>query len=185
MTSLRERQEISRCQALVRSAPDLAGVQRIDIGCGAPEERCDDCFGLDLNPRYDPDLVWDCDLGLPFADESLSFINSDNSFEHFRHPFFVLEECYRCLRPGGRMRLVVPNVQYFPTLLLALVWDIDRYFTWYMSLPHKRQRTIHQSLFTPHTLKRMAIEAGFEVLRTRGFLYSKEAALELAKGAGR
>ncbi len=179
MISLQERQQATR-----PAAPDLRGVERIDIGCGAPGERYDGCFGLDLNPRYEPDLVWDCDLGLPFADGSLSFVNSDNSLEHFHHPFFVLEECYRCLRSGGRMRVVVPNLQYLPTLLLGFVCDVDRYFTWYMRLPHKRERTIHQSLFTQHTIRRMATEVGFEVLRQAGFLYSKEVGLELGKGAG-
>lgn len=160
---------------------DLDGVKRVDVGCGTAEQKHPDCFGLDANPSCRPDLVWDCDQGLPFADASLTFVNADNSLEHFRHPYFILEECYRCLDRGGTMRLVVPNVQYLPTLLLALVYDIDRYFFWYMRLPHKRERGVHYTLFTPFLIRRLATEIGFTVRRRRGFLYSKEILLELEK----
>lgn len=159
----------------------LEGVERVDLGCGAPEERYEGCFGIDINPAYEPDLVSDCDRGLPFADDSLTFVNSDNSLEHLRHPYFVLEECFRCLRPGGTMRLVVPNLHYLPTLLLALVADVDRYFYWYMRLPHKRERTVHHTIFTKHLIRRMAADAGFVERRVEGFLYSKEIALWLEK----
>ncbi len=159
----------------------LAAVKRVDIGCGTPEQRYRDCFGVDLNASYRPDLVWDCDQGLPFDDEALSFINADNCLEHFKHPYFVLEECYRCLARGGSMRVVVPNVQYFPTLLLGLVYDIDRYFFWYMQLPHKRERSVHYTLFTPFLLHRLVTEIGFVVRQRRGFLYAKEILLELEK----
>ncbi len=163
---------------------DLSAVKRVDLGCGAPEQKYPDCFGLDVNPVCRPDLVWDCDRGLPFANESLAFINSDNSLEHVRHPYFVLQECHRCLHPGGSMRLVVPNLQYLPTLLLALVADVDRYFFWYMRLPHKRERGVHYALFTPHLIRRMVTEVGFEIRSSRGFLYAKEILLELEKGRG-
>ena len=156
-------------------------VRRVDIGCGAPEQRFRDCYGVDVNPDYEPDLVWDCNKGLPFADDSLDFINSDNSLEHLWHPAFVLQECYRCLRPGGGMRLIVPNLHYLPTTLLALVYDVDRYFYWYMRLPHKRARGVHQALFTKSLTRRMCKAAGFEIVSSKGFLYSKELAFELRK----
>ncbi|MGH7896656.1 MAG: methyltransferase domain-containing protein [Candidatus Binatia bacterium] len=157
------------------------GVERLDIGCGKPAEKYPGCFGIDVNPVVRPDLLWDCDRGLPFADETLTFINSDNSLEHFKHPYRVLEECHRCLLRGGRMRLVVPNAQYFPTLLLSFVCDVDRYFFWYMRLPHKRERGVHYTLFTRHLIERIAGEIGFMVIRSRGFLYSKEITLELER----
>jgi len=167
--------------SLGAAAVELPAVKRIDIGCGEPEQKFRDCYGLDVNPDNRPDLVWDCDRGLPFADATLDFINSDNSLEHLKHPYFVLEECHRCLRRGGTMRVVVPNAQYFPTLLLALVYDIDRYFFWYMRLPFKRARGVHYVLFTPHFLRRIATEIGFVITSSRGFLYSKEIELELEK----
>lgn len=167
--------------AVLLKAVDLEGAKQLDIGCGSPKERREGCLGIDINPSCQPDLLWDCDRGLPFADGTLTFINSDNSLEHFKHPYRVLEECHRCLVEGGTMRLVVPNVQYLPTLLLAFVCDIDRYFHWYMRLPHKRERGVHYMLFTGHLVERMATEIGFKVRRSRGFLYSKEISFELEK----
>jgi SAM-dependent methyltransferase len=162
-------------------ALELRGVVRLDLGCGSPEQKFEGCFGLDINPSCHPDLLWDCDGGLPFADGSLAFVNSDNSLEHFKHPYRVLQECHRCLASGGRMRLVVPNVQYLPTILLSLFCDIDRYFYWYMRLPHKRERGVHYMLFTKHLIERMVAEVGFRVVASRGFLYSKKIVLDLEK----
>ena len=79
------------------------------------------------------------------------------------------------------MRVAVPNVQYFLTILLSIFYDIDRYSYWYMNLPHKKARGVHYTLFTRHLIKRMAEEIGFKVLSVKGFLYSKEIELLLMK----
>ena len=69
----------------------INGVTRVDIGCGFPEQKWEGCFGIDVNPDCRPDLAHDADEGLPFDDETLEFINMDNSLEHYKHPYFVLQ----------------------------------------------------------------------------------------------
>ena len=160
---------------------NLKGVKRIDIGCGMPNQKFKDCFGIDINLEYKPDLLHNCEEGLPFADKSLEFINSDNSLEHFKNPYFVLEECYRSLKKWGKMRLVVPNCQYFPLVFINLFYDIDKFWHWYMNLKFKKERTVHYVLFTKFLISKLAKEAGFKVKSVKGGLYSKEIKLMLQK----
>ena len=55
-----------------------------------------------------------CDVtkGLPFKDSSVDYIYTNNMFEHLTQEnfMFVLKECYRVLKKGGVLRLVVPDL---------------------------------------------------------------------------
>jgi predicted SAM-dependent methyltransferase len=155
---------------------------RIDIGCGSPEQRYGKNFiGIDINPDYHPDILHDVEKGIPFKDKSVVFINSDNSLEHTKNPYYVLQEMYRVLDKEGKVRLVLPNCQYFPLLFINLFYDLNKFWHWYMNLPHKKERSIHYHLFTRHLATKLAEEAGFKVFCTRGWLWSKEFELLMVK----
>ena len=156
-------------------------IKRIDIGCGRPNEKYKDCFGIDINDNYQPDLLHNCEVGIPFSDASLEFINSDNSLEHFLNPYFVLQECYRVLKSGGRMRLVVPNAQYFPLVIVNIFFDLSKFWSWYMNLSFKKGRSVHYTNYTKFLIEIFVKEVGFEIIKVKGRLYSKEIFLELKK----
>lgn len=155
---------------------------RIDIGCGTPEQKYPGCIGLDINPLNEPDIVHDCNEPLPFADESVEFINSDNSLEHVLRPFELLCEMYRVLAPGGWVRLVVPNARFLPLTLVNIVWDLDSAWHWWMSLPFKRERGVHWTHFSRSLILRMVRAAGFRVDEVRGTVLTKNITLLLSKG---
>jgi predicted SAM-dependent methyltransferase len=159
----------------------IKDIERVDIGCGKPSQKYKGCFGIDLNPEYKPDLLHNCDDGFPFPNNSLKFVNSDNSLEHFRNPFFVLKECHRALKKGGKMRLVVPNCQYFPLIFINMVMDLNWFWHWYMNLPFKKGRSYHFTLYTKHLIKMVATDIGFRIKEEKGWLYSKEITLILEK----
>jgi predicted SAM-dependent methyltransferase len=48
----------------------------------------------------------------PIPDQSLSYVFSEHVFEHptYDEGLVMLRECYRTLRPGGRIRLATPNL---------------------------------------------------------------------------
>ena len=82
---------------------------RVNTGCGY--NPTPGWINLDVNSS--PGIhYWDCRRGLPFSDNAVAAIYSEHMFEHFdleteAKPF--LQECRRCLRPGGVIRLVVPD----------------------------------------------------------------------------
>jgi predicted SAM-dependent methyltransferase len=89
----------------------LASVQdcRVNIGCGS--RPTSGWINLDLQPV--PGCVfWDCRRGLPFSDNTVTAISSEHAFEHLdleTEAKALLRECRRCLRPGGVLRIVVPD----------------------------------------------------------------------------
>jgi predicted SAM-dependent methyltransferase len=56
-----------------------------------------------------------CDVtkGLPFNDAEVDYIYSSHMFEHLTRDelIFVLKECYRVLKTGGVLRIVVPDLE--------------------------------------------------------------------------
>jgi len=110
----------------------------LDLGCGYGEFintiRCRKKFGMDLNPdtaRFLADdvtfLQQDCSLRWQVPDESLDVVFTSNFLEHLADKAAlgrVLDEVVRCLRPGGRIIALGPNIKY----LHGKYWDFwDHY----------------------------------------------------------
>ncbi len=59
---------------------------------------------------------YDCRKSLPFPDNSVKCIFCEHFFEHIDYteevPYF-LSECHRALKPGGVIRLIVPDVEKY------------------------------------------------------------------------
>jgi len=69
----------------------------------------------------------------PFADKAFDYVASEHMVEHlnFRDGFTMLRECYRVLKPGGRVRIATPDLRRFLALYGAERTDIqDRYLAW-------------------------------------------------------
>jgi len=56
----------------------------------------------------------DLSCGAPFADDSVDFIYSSHFFEHLykRDAINLLKECHRVLKPGGVIRITVPDLAH-------------------------------------------------------------------------
>lgn len=57
---------------------------------------------------------------LPFPDEHLDFIIANQVLEHTKEIFWIFHEISRCLAPGGRLLIGVPNVAAFHNRLMML-----------------------------------------------------------------
>jgi SAM-dependent methyltransferase len=59
-------------------------------------------------------LHHDLAYGIPFADKTADFIYSSHFLEHLfrREAAALLEESFRVLKPGGTLRLCVPDLEY-------------------------------------------------------------------------
>jgi len=69
----------------------------------------------------------------PFSDGSVDFVFSEHMIEHLRYPegLHCLRECYRVLRPGGRVRFATPSLTRLARLYSEDLTDLQRrYIRW-------------------------------------------------------
>src|SRR5262249_24102538 len=87
----------------------VATKEYLDVGCGPNTH---DAF-VNLEYSWHPkiDLCWDINKGIPLPDGSLKGIFSEHCLEHFSLTTvgFILREFRRLMRPGGTVRIVVPD----------------------------------------------------------------------------
>ncbi len=105
----------------------------LDLGCGYGEFINNliarEKLAMDLNPtartRIAPGIQLieqDCSKSWPLRDNSLDVVFTSNFFEHLpskRTLQDTLLEAFRCLRPGGRLMTLGPNVKH----LSGSYWD--------------------------------------------------------------
>ena len=83
----------------------------LHLGCGP--KYLPGFVNIDGNLFSKIDLWLDVRNGLPFAGNSVDSIYSTHMFEHFfpDELNLLLSECFRVLKPGAGVRLIVPNLE--------------------------------------------------------------------------
>jgi len=174
-------QETSRFWKVVHQFPPLAETldSAVDVGCGngtlCAELRSHGwkrVIGVDMSAgrivearrRHNGIEFYDVALEQAgIAPRSLDLAILDNVIEHVPDPFEQLTMVRETLKPGGRIVLITPNMTSGNFRLLRSRWTQEL-------APH-----VHIFLFTPNSLARLAIMAGFRVELTSTFhldLYS-------------
>jgi len=110
----------------------------LELGCGWGEfinqVRAGRKFGMDLNPasgrRLEAGIEFlhqDCSQTWPLPDGTLDLVFTSNFFEHLPDKQALartLREAHRCLKPGGRIACLGPNIRVLP----GAYWDFwDHY----------------------------------------------------------
>ena len=87
-------------------------VRRIHIGAGG--NILPGWLNTDLEPQSQDIAYLDVSEPLPFPDGSIDFIFSEHLIEHLPHSVgaYHLRECFRALRPNGRVRVATPDLQF-------------------------------------------------------------------------
>jgi predicted SAM-dependent methyltransferase len=125
-------------------------VINLDIGSGGKSQDSRfigvDAFAEDADVKA---LMWD----LPYEDESVDSIYSSHTLEHTSKYMVVptLREWRRVLKPGGRIQLIVPDLEWSAKLWLkyrGASWDMDVIFG-----KQTDQGQVHQTGFTPALLE--------------------------------
>ena len=84
------------------------GELKIDLGCGL--NKAEGYLGVDIKEAKGVDIVRDIEKhGLPFCDNSAIEIRAVSTLEHFTDLIFVMNECWRVLKPEGVLWGTVPR----------------------------------------------------------------------------
>ena len=87
-------------------------VRKLHIGCG--EKTIDGWLNADFFPSSPTVLHLDATKHFPMGDQQFDYVFSEHMIEHIPYPqgFFMLSECYRILREGGKIRITTPNLEF-------------------------------------------------------------------------
>lgn len=137
----------------------LPGDSVLDLGCGYGEFinniKARQKFGMDLNPDTPEYLAkdvhycqQDCSDEWQIEDGKLDAVFTSNFFEHLPDKECLkrtLRQALRCLKPGGRIIAMGPNIKYLP----GLYWD---FFD-------------HHTILTEQSLSEVLELVGFQMVR--------------------
>jgi len=102
-----------------QSAPAWnANSDRLNLGCGAHFHPA--WLNLDLSPASPQVMPHDLRAPLPFPDGRFAVVYHSHVLEHFERSFapVFLAECFRVLKPGGILRVAVPDLEAIAQLYL-------------------------------------------------------------------
>ena len=147
----------------------------LNVGCGPNPIATEDWFNIDGFDKR-ADLLCDAARKLPFSDNRFEGIFAEHIFEHFtpRQARVFLSECRRILRPGGVLRLIVPDGElYVRRFFEDRAWMLerrDRRFRTPMEVMNEvfRQEYEHQYTYDYETLSLHLKEAGFTDIKREG-----------------
>ena len=90
----------------------------LNIGCGRRYH--EDWLNLDLETSDPSVICHDVNKGLPFKEGRFSAVYHSHILEHLEpiEGRKLIEECYRVLRPGGILRIAVPDLECIARLYL-------------------------------------------------------------------
>jgi len=111
----------------------------LDLGCGYGEFinnlNARQKFAMDLNPDAPKFLAsqiqffqQDCSATWPLSENTLDTVFTSNFFEHLPDKECLkrtLRQAFRCLKPGGRLIAMGPNIKYLP----GKYWDFFDHHT--------------------------------------------------------
>jgi predicted SAM-dependent methyltransferase len=85
---------------------------KVHLGCGPIH--LDGWVNIDINKAVKPDVRVDLRFGFPAPASSVAFIFSEHVFEHFslEDGSQLFADCSVALKPGGVMRIAMPDLRY-------------------------------------------------------------------------
>ncbi len=134
------------CRALTRSDQKLikrhfqqSGPKRLHLGCGS--HRLTGWLNTDYHPRTFEVMHLNAVGRYPFLDGVFDLAYSEHMIEHVPYSAgaAMISECFRVLKPGGRIRLVTPDLAFLIDLVRPqpspiqqeyLSWSTQRFIPW-------------------------------------------------------
>lgn len=110
--NLRQNLELSRsCSQAFMSYRELHSTRKLQLGAGT--HALEGWFNTDVNPSSPGIFFLDSTKPFPFDNAIFDYIFSEHHLEHlsYREGMFALKECYRTLKPGGKLRIATPDLE--------------------------------------------------------------------------
>jgi predicted SAM-dependent methyltransferase len=179
---LRARYARTRDAGVITRYLDTHAVAKIQIGAG-PNPLAG-WLNTDVAPEahtaHRAELVFlNASKGFPLADMSFDYVWSEHMIEHIPvdHAHHMLRECFRILRPGGRIRIATPDLAAITALYDDPLSDVQRHYVEWVSTTLKPgvhrgsprcfvvnqmfRAHGHQFIYDQETLSAMLADVGF------------------------
>jgi predicted SAM-dependent methyltransferase len=146
---------------------------------GAASNILEGWLNSDLKPRSEDVVLLDVSEPFPFEPDSFDYVFSEHLIEHLGYDTgkFMLRECFRVMRSGGRIRIATPDTERLvallspdrdPTQMEYIEWISDKFFPEY-GKPNRASIVVnnafrswgHQFLYDRETLKDVLEKTGF------------------------
>ncbi len=82
-------------------------LKKLNVGCGLDYR--EGWVNADRNDSIRCDSAFDFEKDFPFKDEEFDFIYCRHVLEHIFNTVGFMNECYRILKPEGKMEIIVPK----------------------------------------------------------------------------
>jgi len=167
--------ELARPRERRRAAAMVATRQEIKLNLGCGYSHLEGWVNVDADVTVQPDMLWDLRRSLPFPDGSVAAIFHEHLLEHLplaaAAPF--TRECWRVLRPGGILRIGVPDFERYARDYLGSRELIDRLRpgrpTALLALSELAFCYQHMSMWDQETLVRLLHDAGLASVQVKRF----------------
>lgn len=135
------------------------------LNLGSNRRPLDGYINIDIAPYPGVDRVVDV-CQLPFDAESCDEIYAGHLFEHMANPVKFLLECWRVLRPSGRLALVLPDIACNRAQYADRIFGIVTGLGFApIEMPSHSIYDVHFTFWTAASLTAFVTIFGFEYLR--------------------
>ena len=86
-------------------------IKKIQVGCSINVLK--NWFNVDIIPFYEGSFFMDATQQFPIPDNTFDYIFSEHMIEHIDYVqgWHMLKECYRILKPNGKIRIATPDLK--------------------------------------------------------------------------
>jgi predicted SAM-dependent methyltransferase len=165
--------------ALIDTYLRTASVRKLQIGCQS--HPFDGWLNVDIEPKDNQIAFMDGTKPFPLPSASFDYVFTEHMIEHISldEGNFMIGECYRVLKPGGKIRIGTPNIKFLCSLMADPTTqdhkDYIRFSSKYFKNPVLLNETVvvnnffrdwgHKFIYDQETLKQLLLSNKFVEIR--------------------